>query len=87
MTNPTDKSGTPRTDAAMEHVYRDKFVNTEFARQLETELNHALASLAEARAEVERLRGAVKKYGTHDGSKDYTGTCYCGFEELLESLK
>jgi len=88
----TDKSWTPRTINASWTVPPpsgwDKLgytvvVNVEFARQLETELNQALASLAEANREIERLR----KIAAHVKAFDYIKAAEAaGYKTVITSL-
>jgi hypothetical protein len=40
-------------------------------------------SLAEAGAEIERLRAALEKYGGHLEGCPFKGECTCGLKELI----
>jgi hypothetical protein len=65
-----EKSDTPRTDAAAQFVSHFGWqVHADFARDLERELATATRERDEARAEVERMRGALR--GLHDDIVEY----------------
>lgn len=53
--------------------------------------NTKLRRLADVRKalmeEYQSRTNRLQKYARHDGTKDYTGTCYCGLEELLSEIK
>ena len=65
-----EQSDTPRTDAAAQFVSHFGWqVHADFARTLERELATATRERDEARAEVERMRGALR--GLHDDIVEY----------------
>ena len=67
------------------------YVDSDFARQLERELNEAIKQRDEAKSEIERLKNAITKfYRDFDCiSWGYDGNCGTGLlaDDLFESLE
>tara|TARA_R110000822_G_scaffold290443_1_gene412486 strand:- start:125 stop:493 length:369 start_codon:yes stop_codon:yes gene_type:complete len=70
-------SDTPRTDLAQIEGYPFSYVDADFSRYLERELVAARAELAEAQAEIVRLKGEAESW-----EKVFDRTC-----ELLADAK